>query len=169
VIAQFIAEVPAGANETISIASLLLLISGLAGIVTTFMQRNKIKSAGHAEGKAEAQKVHIDQPFRVHMEEQFVTRREFSELKAEIRSDVTEMKNLFEKTMTKIDTQNTSLSEAIEEGVKEGRLGRVALWNELNPQGKKLERVAAQQDVAEQIGKLADAITKTNGKNTTGR
>lgn len=167
-IALILAEAAAGSSETISIAGLLTLIGGIAGVVTTFVQRNRIKSAAHAEGKAEALLIG-PQPFRVHMEEQFVTRREFTELKTEIRTDVTEMKNLFEKTMTKIETQNTSLSEAIEDGVKEGRLGRVAIWNELNPQGKKLERVAAQQDVAEQIGKLADAITKTNGKNTTGR
>lgn len=125
------------------------------------------RNSGKAAGRAEAQQIG-PQPFIVKMTEEFVTRREFVELKGEIRNDVTEMKNLFEKTMIKIDGQNTSLTEAIEEGIKEGRMGRVALWNELNPQGKELAALKATGDVAAQIGKLADAI-KTNGKNPPGR
>lgn len=125
------------------------------------------KKQGKAQAQAEAQQIG-PQPFMVKMADEFVTRREFVELKSEIRNDVTEMKGLFRETMLKIDAQNTNLTEAIEDGIKEGRLGRVAIWNEVNPQGKKLAAVEAKQDVAEQIGKLADAI-KGNGKNTTGR
>jgi hypothetical protein len=143
------------ADTPISGNWLLAMVPVLASALGVILGKNHWKK----QGATEAQQIG-PQPFIVKMTEEFVTRREFVELKTEIRTDVKEMRSLFERTMDKIEAQNTELSKSIEDGIKEGRMGRVAIWKELNPQGQKLERIAAQQDVAVQIGKLADAIVK---------
>ena len=131
------------------------------------------------------------QPFMVKMTEEFVTRREFTELKATIEKDFTKMEGLFSQTMQKVDLsaqstqadiartsadlagklerQNERLTDAVAVGIDEGRKGRVALWNELNPVRSKVEAIGAKQDVAEQIGKLGEAILKTQPHKPSGR
>ncbi len=132
---------------------------------------------------SDAKKMTIEpQPFMVKMTEEFVTRREFSELKAEIRNDFTKIEGLFGQTMQKVELtnqataariekqsedlggklerQNERLADAIADGIEEGRKGRVALWNELNPLRGEVKALEATQDVAEQLGKLGDALMK---------
>lgn len=160
---QLLAEVGGGGDGLyMSVAAIAALGVAIAGAIKAFR-------AGVQKGTKEAQQIG-PQPFLVKMTEEFVTRREFVELKIEIRNDVTEMKGLFRETMLKVEAQNEKLSEAIEDGVKEGRAGRVALWNEVNPLGKEVAALKATEDVAVQIGKLSEAIKQNgNGKNTQSR
>jgi len=101
--------------------------------------RGHAKSQGIEEGK---KRVQIDpQPLAVKMEDHFVTRREFDGFKSEIRSDVTEIKGLFQQTMTKIDTQSSTLTRDIKEMGTGAYNGRQKLWDKVNDQGERLRSV----------------------------
>lgn len=78
---------------------------------------------------------------RVTMEDQFVTRREFTDFKAEVRSDVVEMKGLFAQTMQKLDIQNTNLTNEIKAMGTGAYQGRHKLWEQVNEQRERVSRL----------------------------
>ena len=78
---------------------------------------------------------------RVTMEDQFVTRREFTDFKSEMRSDVVEMKGLFEQTMQKLDIQNTNLTQDIKAMGSSAYLGRHKLWEQVNEQRERVSKL----------------------------
>lgn len=78
---------------------------------------------------------------RVTMEDQFVTRREFTDFKAEVRSDVVEMKGLFQQTMQKLDIQNTNLANEIKAMGTGAYQGRHKLWEQVNGQRERLSKL----------------------------
>jgi methyl-accepting chemotaxis protein len=126
------------------------------------------KTEGRAEGKAEAMLIG-PQPFKVQLKEEFVTRREFEELKGEVKQTVTKMEGLFERTMDavtntsnavqkRIENQNDRLSKKIEEVASGAYRSRAEIHKNVNAQGERLAKLEATSDVAEQLSKLAEAI-----------
>lgn len=110
-------------------------VVGVIGVVL----RSQAKNQGIEEGK---KRIQIEpQPLAVKMEDHFVTRREFDGFKSEIRSDVTEIKGLFQQTMTKIDTQSATLTRDIKEMGTGAYNGRQKLWEKVNDQGERLRSV----------------------------
>ncbi len=119
-------------------------------------------------------------PLEVRLEKEFVTRREFERLESNMNSHVaelkgivavnsTEMKSLFMQTMASVAAQNTSLTNKVErsnktlsdkiEQVANGAWqGRKDLWVQVNTQREDLGALKATSNVADQIGKLAEAI-----------
>ncbi len=166
--------------DMFSVKALLAILTGIGTLGGTAFGFHKLGTRSHSV------KLKND-PLNVAMEDTPVLRREFdsfkadvTSFKAEIRNDVTEMKGLFRLTMAavessnqdtngKLERQSERLTEAIEESVKEGRLGRVALWNKVGPVGERLAAVEATSDVSNQIGKLADALKQNHGKNPPSR
>jgi hypothetical protein len=84
---------------------------------------------------------HDSGSLRVTMEEQFVTRREFTDFKAEVRTDVVEMKGLFQQTMQKIDIQNTNLTNDIKAMGTGAYQGRHKLWEQVNEQRERVSKL----------------------------
>ena len=142
----------------------------IGGIITALIGGGLIgKKSGKAEGKAEAMQIG-PQPFMVELKEQFITRREFDQLAGMVAVNNTEIKGLFKETMQaiqaqnaaltkKIENQNTRLSQEIKEMGTGDYQGRKAIWEQVNTQREDLSAIKATANVAEQIGKLADAMT----------
>ena len=80
-------------------------------------------------------------PLRISMEEQFVTRREFTDFKSEMRTDVSEMKGLFAQTMQKMDIQNENLTKDIKAMGTSAYLGRQKLWEQVNEQRERVSKL----------------------------
>jgi hypothetical protein len=125
---------------------------------------------GKQAGRAESVQI-ANQPLQVKLEEHFVTRREFDKLEAAMSRDVAEMKGLFQLTMQELKTQTTNLTQkmerqgerlseqviAVSKGAYEGRKG---IHQKLNHQGEQIAALEAKGDVAKELGKLGNALTK---------
>jgi hypothetical protein len=123
--------------------------------------RSQAKNQGIAEGK---KRVQIEpQPLMVMLQEEFVRRGEFKDLK----DGLSKLEGLLAATNEKVERKHLELLATIELAAKTGRDGRVALWDELKPMGKQLAALTATSDVANQLGKLADSLKqarKSNGQ-----
>jgi hypothetical protein len=149
-------------------------IGAATALVVSKLNLGRAKEKGAAEERAKQSVTVENNPLNVRFAEEFVSRREFDAHRAEFQSGMIKVEGLFTQTMQKIDLRDEAQSqkmdrqyervmEAMALAGKEDRLGRVAIWNDLNPLAKKLEAVAATSDVAKEIGKLSEAIIKTHG------
>jgi hypothetical protein len=109
------------------------------------------------------------QPFEVDVRKSYVTREECLACKNESRSDVREMRALYEKTVVLFQTSNEKLSDQIKtlavtthtqmlELSDEGAERRRRIHDKLNTQGDLLSHIDARTDVSKSIGKLGSAI-----------
>lgn len=157
---------PETVGTIIGAVILALLGGGLVGKKTGKVEG---KVEGKAEGKAEALLIG-PQPFMVELKQDFVTRREFEKLEGRLEIAVSDMKGLFRETMSevkgqtsfvikKMDGQNDRLTKKIEEVASGAYQGRQRLHNTVNDQGERLAALEATSNVANQLGKLASAIS----------
>jgi hypothetical protein len=101
-------------------------------------------SAALAHRAGRSSRVQIDhQPLAIKMEDHFVTRREFDSFRAEMALDITDIKGLFEKTMTKLDSQNTALTADIRAMGTGAYEGRQKIWNQVNEHRERIAVVEA--------------------------
>jgi hypothetical protein len=174
---QILAETAGmGAGDMVSLGALGTFLAGIGSFVLTLVRRDKIKEEGRKEVA-----VTLPQPFEMSMKEQFVTRREFERLEANMAGNIAEikgmmnttaveMKSLFRETMTAVSTQNTSLTNKIERQHKvmtedigkvasAAHAGRQKIWEVVNDQREEVAALKTNSNVADQIGKLAQAIS----------
>ncbi|MEM1083236.1 MAG: hypothetical protein AAGI48_03870 [Verrucomicrobiota bacterium] len=78
---------------------------------------------------------------RVKMEEDFVTRREFSDLRNEIRGDVREMKGMWRECLTEIKNRDETTAEKIEKVASQAYEGRKGIHRTLNDTRERLKSV----------------------------
>jgi membrane-bound lytic murein transglycosylase B len=102
----------------------------------------------------------------VTMEEQFISRREFERHQAETSADFIKLESLITRQADRVETKHLELLATIERAAKTGVDGRVALWNELNAQGKRLAATEAHVDVAARLERITTELLKrpTPGK-----
>lgn len=96
----------------------------------------------------------------VTMEEQFISRREFERHQAETATDFVRLEGLMTRGADRVETKHLELLATIERAAKTGVDGRVALWNELNRQGKQLAATEAHVDVAERLERITTELLK---------
>ena len=121
--------------------------------------------------KVEAsRKVTIDpQPLEIDLKERFVTRREFEkhelrvevslgEIKGILNGTSAKMEALFERTMDTIEKRDKSTAAKLDSISTGAYRGRQKLWEQTNASREDVAGLKATSDVANQIGKLAEAI-----------
>lgn len=133
----------------------------------------------------------LNNPLAVRLKEEFVTRREFekletnmnamiTEIKGTVITSTTKMEGLFTLTMSEMKGQSTAMTAKVERQSKDLReeIGKVAsgaysgrqkLWEQTNENREELAGLRATSDVANQIGKLAEAIQPALKKEDTKR
>jgi hypothetical protein len=170
-----------GAGDMVSLGALGTFLAGIGSFVLTLVKRDKIKEEGRKEIA-----VTLPQPFEMRMKEEFVTRREFERLEANMAGNIAEMKGmlngstaemkgLFRETMSAVSVQNTSLTQKMERQYKSmseeigkvasaAHAGRQKIWEIVNDQREEVAMMKVNSDVAGQIGKLAEAIAPTTIK-----
>ena len=183
---NLLAEVGAGGGvgDLVSLGALGTFLAGIGSFVLTLLRRDKIKEDTRKELEL---KVTLPQPFEMRLKEEFVTRREFERLEANMAGNIAEMKgmmngstarmeSLFRETMSAVSTQNTSLTGKIERQNKAmteeigkvasaAHAGRQKIWEVVNDQREEVAMLKTNSNVADQLGKLAQAITPTALKN----
>lgn len=97
---------------------------------------------GGAGGAILTRRIRTDknEPLDVRLVETFLPRTEFQLYKAEQRSDMQEIKGIFQRVFDRIDERDAKLSEAIERTGTNAYNGRAKIWDALSKTG---ERVAA--------------------------
>lgn len=171
-----------GTGDLVSLGALGTFLAGIGSFVLTLVRRDKIKEEGRKEVS-----VTLPQPFEMRLKEEFVTRREFERLEANMAGNIAEMKgmmngstarmeSLFRETMSAVSTQNTSLTGKIERQNKAmteeigkvasaAHAGRQKIWEVVNDQREEVAMLKTNSNVADQLGKLAQAITPPSLKN----
>jgi hypothetical protein len=96
----------------------------------------------------------------VTMEEQFVSRREFEKHQAATDAGFIKLEGIMTRQADRVETKHLELLATIERAAKTGVDGRVALWNELNAQGKRLAATEAHVDVAERLERITTELLK---------
>lgn len=185
-----LAEVAATANDMVSLTALTAFVSGIGGLILTWVKRKDLRDQGAKEQEQRTVTI-TGQPLIVQLREEFATRRELEKLEATMTGHVSEMKatsnlaaarmeSLFEKTMTAMQGQNTSLTNKIERQNKSltEEIGKVAsgayqgrqrihhtmqeqaerIHDQHKDHGERIAKIEAATDVAKQLGKLAESI-----------
>jgi hypothetical protein len=132
---------------------------------------------GRRSGRAE---VTIgNNPLGVRVEDHFVSRREFDELKIQVAGNMQKVEGLFAQTMQavkdgtaatdrRIENQNKRLGDTIEKVAKAAYDGRGKIWNKVNDQAEKMAVLQERCDVADGMKNLgeviAGAIVKSHGE-----
>jgi hypothetical protein len=96
----------------------------------------------------------------VSMEEQFVSRREFDAINAQNSTAITRLEGIILRGADRVEEKHLELLATIERAAKTGTDGRVALWNELNAQGKRLAATEAHVDVAARLERITTELLK---------
>ena len=109
------------------------------------------------------------QPFEIAVQDKYVSRAECLACKNDMRSDVREMRVLYDKTVTLFQDNATRVSDQIKEFgervegrfqiVEEGAAERRRrIHDKLNEHADLLSRIDARTDVSKSIGRLGSAI-----------
>lgn len=101
-------------------------------------------------------------PLNIQVNDQFVTRREYDSFRAQHDNDIQKLENMMERSFENTDRKHLELLTTIEAAAKNGLNGRVALWDEVNKQGREQARQGAQLDVAAQLQKVLKSIEARN-------
>ncbi len=184
---QILAEVAGNSdNETLkTVLAVLGWVTSFAVAIVAALNLKSAKATSKEEGRNEV-KVSLPQPFEMRMKEEFVTRREFERLEANMAGNIAEikgmmnttaveMKSLFRETMTAVSSQNTTLTNKIERQHKAmtedigkvasaAHAGRQKIWEVVNDQREEVASLKTNSNVADQIGKLAQAISTPTTK-----
>lgn len=108
-------------------------------------------------------------PLKVELQKEFVTRAEHDVYRMEVRADFQRMEGSILRMSDKVETKHLELLATIERAAKTGVDGRVHLWEALKPMDRELAALRATTNVAAQLEKLAVALTnnsQTHGKTT---
>lgn len=187
----YLAAAVAGAdNETLkTVLAVLGWVTSFAVAIIGALTIKSVKTAARAEGKSAGKEEAMQigpQPFIVQLREEFATRRELDrveaamnthivEIKGSLATASTEMKGLFNETMKAMGEQTKATNNLIERRHKatmedinsvaskayEAR-GRIHV--NLNATREELKELKAVSNVADQIGKLADALSPSQTK-----
>lgn len=182
-ISTFLAEVTATENETLKtvlavlgwVTSFAVAIIGALTLrsakATAEATAKTAKTEGKAEGKAEALQIG-PQPFMVELKEAFVTRREFDRLELSVAASVSKIEASVEKFSAAATKQDESLARRLisqgdryrkELGEVAGAAynGRQRIHVIQNEHTARIAALEAQTNVAQALGKLADALGQT--------
>lgn len=119
---------------------------------------------------AETQRIKVESPgIEVTLRDKFLTRSEFLEFKGEIKSDVREMRVLYDKALSLIvdrDLRTASdmkeLGEALHKRISDadeaGAERRRRIHDKLNDHSDKLTAIETRTEVSKSIGRLGGAI-----------
>jgi len=94
----------------------------------------------------------------VSMPEKFLIRSEFLEYKSDIKSDIREMRVLYDKALCLMTDLGESLHKRISENDEIGAERRRRIHEKLNEHSDKLSRIDSRTEVSKSIGKLGSAI-----------
>lgn len=134
-------------------------VSMVGGVIIVPILKNKWEAAAQA-------KVSVGpQPFIIDFKKEFITRAEHDVYRAEVRADFQRMEGSILRMSDKVETKHLELLATIERAAKTGVDGRVHLWEALKPLGNEVAALKATSNVAEQLAKLATAITQTTATN----
>jgi hypothetical protein len=148
---------PVGEMNVISTAAIAAVCSLISGI------------ALYTKGR-QARTVTIDkQPVGVEVADKFVTRTEFAEFKGEMKADVREMKGMYDKCLTLIETRDQRLTEKIggltdsvtarfETSAVDAGNRRRDIHEKINKADERITRIETQSDISKHIGKLGSAM-----------
>lgn len=115
-------------------------------------------------------RIQIDpQPLEISMRKEYVTRTEFAEFKGELKTDVKEMRGLFDQAVRMITDRDERLTSdikgmaermhtSIQEVQVEAAERRRRIHDKLNEHADQLARIDARTEVSKSIGKAAAAI-----------
>ena len=94
----------------------------------------------------------------VSMPEKFLTRSDFLEYKSDIKSDIREMRVLYDKALCLMTDLGESLHKRISENEESGAERRRRIHDKLNEHSDQLSRIDSRTEVSKSIGKLGAAI-----------
>lgn len=158
---DLLAEAVPAVDGAVSISAVLGWVTSFVVAVIGAVLAKQAKTQGRQEGKAELLTLG-PQPFMVTLQEEFVRRTEFREFKTEMSLDIKEATVLLRELGKEVNAKHLELIEALQSSAAVDREGRVALWNAFRPVAEKVTALAATSDVANQLGKLAEAIASKN-------
>jgi hypothetical protein len=124
---------------------------------------------GVAKGKVEREVTVAGQPVGVRLHDAYVTRTEFIEFKAEIKSDVKDIRNsvdrMSEVILVRDETMRRTVKETAEalslkiEAVASGAYeARRRIHETVNAQGQRLAAIETKADISKGLGSLGKAI-----------
>ena len=113
-------------------------------------------------------RIRIDpQPLEVALRKEYVTRAEFAEFKGELKTDVKEMRGLFDKAVNLIAERDERINNRITELDNAGDERRRKIYDRLENHDRLICAIDARTDVSKAIGKAAAAIMSlANNKST---
>lgn len=115
----------------------------------------------YGKGK-QSRSVTIDkQPVEIALQQTYVTRTEFAEFKGEMKSDMREIKGMFDKAITLITERDDRLTTEIGRVASGAYEARRRLHESVNAQGERIAAIDARTDVSKSIGKLGTAVLAT--------
>ena len=104
-------------------------------------------------------RIRIDpQPLEVALRKEYVTRAEFAEFNGELKTDVKEMRGLFDKAVNLIAERDERINNRITELDNAGDERRRKIYDRLENHDRLICAIDARTDVSKAIGKAAAAI-----------
>lgn len=116
----------------------------------------------YGKGKQNRNVTLTNQPVGVKVEEAYVTRIEFTEFRGEMRTEVRDMKGLFDKAVTLIAERDSRLTEKMEAIASGAYEARRRIHETVNRQGERLAQVETKADIGKGLGNLGKAIMAAN-------
>lgn len=105
---QYLAEVAADKGDMVSLASLTAFLTGIGGLVLTFLRRNQLKDQGRKE--EQERKVTIDhQPLKFATESPAATEDDLSALKREIETRFGKIEHAMSEERSIARTANSNI------------------------------------------------------------
>ena len=158
---HLLAETAGTNGDLISAATLIKILGAIAALATAFYGGSKVKSVRLK-----------NDPLNVATSEHDpISRHVFNLHRAANESRFVAVETNQLRGMDNVERKHLELLATIERSAKVGVEGRVAIWNELKPMGRELATLQATSNVAEQLEKLGETLSKlhqTNGRKTTG-
>lgn len=111
---------------------------------------------------AETRQIKPD-PLRVAQHE-FVPRREFDAFRSDVRDGFTRLESELSRQGERVETKHLELLATIERAAKVSVDGRVALWNEVNMQGKQIAALDKSVDIAGLMKRIDEHLAKGGAK-----
>lgn len=101
------------------------------------------------------------QPLSVKLEEHFVPRREFDNYRADVAIDFARVEAQQQRLFERVDQKHSELLETIRMTAEVGVKGRVAIWEEVNAQGKAIVAAETKVEIGERLERLGRTLLET--------
>ena len=147
------------------------MVGGIVAAVVTALVGGGLAGKKIAETRVKI----TNDPVRVAMAEDFVTRREFERLEVLVAVNATKSEGYLRQANEQmassvamlskaLERQNERLVKKIEEFGSSAYHGRKAIWDQVNEQRERVSRMEVHADTGEKIEKLAGALHALAGK-----